>query len=301
MGKHILDGDSATRKSAPMARGLLWYFPNALAEVARVSILGNEKHNPGEPLHWAFDKSADHADCVVRHIARAGRLDSDGIRESALAAWRALANLEGELIRDVGVEPGQSVRRDPPAEPEPEAAIGPREPLILSPGAGVALFNSKGEKLADLDRATLWTERNPHGTSWVLERWINGHEVRAFLSSIDGQPLCAALNTNIDADTSLASGERTPNAPILTADDFAAATAAVAELDPAAEIAKRYAETLTFVTGIPHLWGVAVNALGELSGRVWAEPTVTDSSIDPYTAYLLSRAEHEDDDLLIRN
>ena len=36
----------------------------ALAEVARVSKAGNDQHNPGQPLHWARDKSADHADCV---------------------------------------------------------------------------------------------------------------------------------------------------------------------------------------------------------------------------------------------
>src|ERR1044072_4379828 len=45
--KRLLTTDSATRKTYPMARGLLDYFPDALAEVSKVSFLGNEKHNPG--------------------------------------------------------------------------------------------------------------------------------------------------------------------------------------------------------------------------------------------------------------
>lgn len=39
--------DSEARKNIPLAEGLLWYFPNALAEVARLSKTGNDKHNPG--------------------------------------------------------------------------------------------------------------------------------------------------------------------------------------------------------------------------------------------------------------
>jgi hypothetical protein len=30
------------------------YFPDALAAVAQISYQGNQKHNPGEPLHWAL-------------------------------------------------------------------------------------------------------------------------------------------------------------------------------------------------------------------------------------------------------
>ena len=135
MSKHILDGDSATRKTAPMATGLLHYFPNACAEIARHSARSNEKHNPGEPVHWSFDQSADHIDCVVRHAARAGLFDSDGARESTCLAWRALANLETELIRELGVEPGLSVRRDPPADPAP--IVNTASPEIDS-GGGAA-------------------------------------------------------------------------------------------------------------------------------------------------------------------
>lgn len=101
--KNSMPADAAERKAAPMAEGLLWYFPNALAEVARVSKAGNDQHNPGKPLHHDRDKSGDHADCIVRHLVDAGTIDSDGQRHSAKVAWRALALLQEELERDLGL------------------------------------------------------------------------------------------------------------------------------------------------------------------------------------------------------
>lgn len=94
--KRLIDTTSEERKKFPMARGLLDYFPDALAEVAKVSYLGNEKHNPGQPMHHARGKSADHADCIIRHLVGRGGFDGD-IRESAALAWRALALLQEEL------------------------------------------------------------------------------------------------------------------------------------------------------------------------------------------------------------
>lgn len=89
--------DAATRKNAPIARGLLDYFPRACAAVAELSRVANEQHNPGEPMHWARGKSTDHADCIVRHLIDRGTLDDDKQRHSTKVAWRALANLEEEL------------------------------------------------------------------------------------------------------------------------------------------------------------------------------------------------------------
>jgi hypothetical protein len=66
--KLTLPTDSAARKRHPMARGPLAYAPAILAGVAEVCIDGNDKHNPGQPLHHARGKSADHADCIVRHL-----------------------------------------------------------------------------------------------------------------------------------------------------------------------------------------------------------------------------------------
>jgi hypothetical protein len=98
MTKLTLPAESKARKAIPMARGLLDYFPAALAAVAELSKAGNDKHNPGEELHWARGKSSDHADCILRHLVDRGTSDpEDGIRHSVKVAWRALAMLQEEL------------------------------------------------------------------------------------------------------------------------------------------------------------------------------------------------------------
>jgi hypothetical protein len=94
--ERLLEASSSDRKKYPMARGLLDYFPDALAEVSKVSYMGNEKHNPGQPMHHSRGKSSDHADCIMRHLAGRGKFDGE-IRESAALAWRALALLQEEL------------------------------------------------------------------------------------------------------------------------------------------------------------------------------------------------------------
>lgn len=110
MNEPVLTGDSADRKAVPITSGVLDYFPNALAEVARLSKAGNDKHNPGQPLHWSRGKSADHADTIVRHLIDRGTVDlEDGIRHSVKVAWRALALLEEELIA-AGATPGRNAR-----------------------------------------------------------------------------------------------------------------------------------------------------------------------------------------------
>lgn len=67
--KMTLPTDSAERKRYPLFSGVLKYAPAALAGVAKISIDGNDKHNPGQPLHHARGKSTDHPDCVLRHAA----------------------------------------------------------------------------------------------------------------------------------------------------------------------------------------------------------------------------------------
>jgi hypothetical protein len=93
-----LPTDSTARKAVPLCAGVLDYFPAALAEVAKVSKAGNDKHNPGQPLHHARGKSMDHADCIARHLLERGTVDpSDGLTHTAHLAWRALALLQEEL------------------------------------------------------------------------------------------------------------------------------------------------------------------------------------------------------------
>jgi hypothetical protein len=96
---------SQERKDVPLVAGCVDYFPAALAAVAAVSKAGNDKHNPGEPLHHARGKSMDHADCIARHLVDRGTVDpEDGLRHSAKVAWRALALLQQEL-EDAGEAP----------------------------------------------------------------------------------------------------------------------------------------------------------------------------------------------------
>lgn len=94
-----LSTDSAARKQQPIATGVLDYFPDALADVARLSKVGNDKHNPGEPLHWSRGKSDDHADCILRHMIDRGTIDTDGLLHDTKVAWRALAQLQLSIER----------------------------------------------------------------------------------------------------------------------------------------------------------------------------------------------------------
>ena len=89
---------SEARKGVPLCTGVLDYFPAALAAVAKLSKFGNDKHNPGEPLHWARGKSMDHADCIARHLVDRGVIDPDTqMSHTVEVAWRALALLQEEL------------------------------------------------------------------------------------------------------------------------------------------------------------------------------------------------------------
>jgi hypothetical protein len=118
----VIPTDAAERKATPICSGVLDYFPDALAAVARVSVTGNEQHNPGQPLHWAKEKSTDEADALIRHLLDRGGLDTDGHPHSAKVAWRALALLQRELDANKAAqhqplltsEPGAVVEYVPP-------------------------------------------------------------------------------------------------------------------------------------------------------------------------------------------
>lgn len=98
--KTTLPTSDADRKKLPIFDGVLKYFPDALLAIAEVSRIGNEQHNPGEPLHWAKDKSTDHFNTNIRHQldhATGTRYDVDGARHLAKAAWRILAALQTDI------------------------------------------------------------------------------------------------------------------------------------------------------------------------------------------------------------
>ena len=91
---------SAERKEYPVKTGVIDYFRDALFRVAKVSYEGNERHNPGQPLHWSRGKSADHGDCAARHM-----FCNDDEVEAAEAAWRALAHLQLLLEKKYNIAP----------------------------------------------------------------------------------------------------------------------------------------------------------------------------------------------------
>jgi len=96
--KNALPDDSAERKGYPLYHGLFLYFPRALAAVAHHSYVSNEKHNPGEPMHWNRAKSTDEEDALLRHV-----LDGEWVA----VAWRALAKLE-KVLEASGSVKGQA-------------------------------------------------------------------------------------------------------------------------------------------------------------------------------------------------
>lgn len=97
----MIPSEATKRKGQPLFRGLFKYFPDALLAVAEVSRIGNEQHNPGEPIHWDKSKSTDDPDALLRHMLDVARedtpVDGDGVRHAAKVAWRALAFLQREI------------------------------------------------------------------------------------------------------------------------------------------------------------------------------------------------------------
>lgn len=112
---HLLDTlTSDQRKTFPLTTGFLDYFTDAVAEASQVSFFGNEKHNPGQPLHWSRGKSSDHADCIMRHLAQRGGFDvivingkEHKVRHSAALLWRAAALCQEEIEREKGLAPSR--------------------------------------------------------------------------------------------------------------------------------------------------------------------------------------------------
>jgi hypothetical protein len=138
VAKRYLDRfDSAGRKKVPMFSGVMAYFPDAIAALAEHSFKGNEKHNPGEPLHHARGKSMDHTDCIMRHLANYNGLDGDALEAVALF-WRAGALCQEVLERKYGLTLPEGVV-DPRAFPETNSLVGPNgEQALTEAPKGVA-------------------------------------------------------------------------------------------------------------------------------------------------------------------
>lgn len=114
----VYQTESELRKMQPVGTLVTEYFPDAFLGAAAVAWVGNEKHNPGERLHWARGKSTDQIDCEFRHGIDAKRGDGwdtialpDGrvyqVRHAAAKLWRAAADAQLDIER----VNGQVIRR----------------------------------------------------------------------------------------------------------------------------------------------------------------------------------------------
>lgn len=97
-----LPRDKDARNALPIWDGVVMYFPDVWAEVAKVSVLGNKQHALGERLRFARDVSTDHLNKVFRHCldhANGQEIDEDGAFHMAKAIWRACAELQVTIER----------------------------------------------------------------------------------------------------------------------------------------------------------------------------------------------------------
>ena len=99
--KLTLGTDSTDRKNIPVFSGVIKYAPAAIAGVARISKAGNDKHNPGEPLHHARGKSMDHADCIVRHVMDVADIEAAILRDEAIRETFGLLPEADALLNEV--------------------------------------------------------------------------------------------------------------------------------------------------------------------------------------------------------
>lgn len=104
----ILPEDSDERKKWPVATFLREYFPDAICYLSHLSWVANEQHNPGEPMHWARNKSTDQANTMMRHFMEGDALDEDNMLHAGKVAWRALARLQDLLEALYDVEEDES-------------------------------------------------------------------------------------------------------------------------------------------------------------------------------------------------
>lgn len=94
-----LPSEDRLRKQVRAFMGFVKYFPDAIAMCAILSKVANDQHNPGQPMHWAKEKSTEELDSLMNHlidIASKGELsqDADGIYDAVKVFWRAGANLQ---------------------------------------------------------------------------------------------------------------------------------------------------------------------------------------------------------------
>lgn len=115
--------DDKARKSLPLWRFMVRYFPKALREMCKVSVVGNVRYNPDADLTditWNRPKSPDQLGSAFRHMMEhavdgkvfdyvpadvAKKTGIDRIYVLAQAMWRIGAELELEIEKTEAEEP----------------------------------------------------------------------------------------------------------------------------------------------------------------------------------------------------
>lgn len=194
--------DAQERKNRPVCTGVVDYFPDALQEVARVSQIGNDQHNPGQPLHWDKSKSTDEADALLRHLMDRGKLDTDGMRHSAKVAWRALALLQREL--DAEIEAGVAFSMGQGMEKSTVMVFEESQPFIPRPRQ--YLMYVSGPYRAPTPEQIQRNVDNAAAVAAELWKWgysvicphLNTHEVARIRPEITGEEYVAGDLTQVE-------------------------------------------------------------------------------------------------------
>ncbi len=167
-----LPTDAKERKDIPVYSGFVCYFPDAIAEVAKLSKAGNDQHNPGKPLHWDRSKSGDERDALMRHVIDGACImvgDEDAldlaILEARAVAWRSMADLqklceqrdeENRALNDL-------LHRASPWDKE----------VVAREYQNPDFKNSKSQKFAE----PRWHDLNPIEQREYIERLNRGHDL----------------------------------------------------------------------------------------------------------------------------
>jgi hypothetical protein len=141
----ILPKDDKARKGLPLLKQI-GYFPKALREITKVSVVNNVRYNPDRDpfdINWARGKSTDQTGSGFRHIfehefggvvfddvsAEIAKVTGiDKVYVLAEAAWRALAALELEIEKVESAVPVTAPKKEPGYDGE-----GPQK-TIYRPG-----------------------------------------------------------------------------------------------------------------------------------------------------------------------
>lgn len=144
--KMTLPQKSEDRKQVPIFSGFIAYFPAAIAGAAKVSVAGVSQHKLGKLGHNR-SKSADHSDCVPRHMMdtqdlvaalERNEISLDEVRDKILAeasqaVWRVCAWSQQLHERFGGAPMAPAAFIPPPEVPPPPSSDDLCIPEFLRP------------------------------------------------------------------------------------------------------------------------------------------------------------------------